>query len=187
MGSISSVQVPVTWPEAHSNISVIKPLNEPKKVNHWKAVELPKDNAFFLNLWNRLHFGQMHGTPFTVPPLSLEVDWAATSIMLELVLEGNYSNKELDDLQQMLLTHCKKEQEQATIGSEINLGKLKEKIRVWKENTTTSTSGKHLGHYNALLARGPFDPKSAEGKAFWSQQDLSVLVNVNLINYALKH
>eukprot|EP00957_Ditylum_brightwellii_P117853 8990637-Ditylum_brightwellii.AAC.1 len=107
--------------------------------------------------------------------------------MLELVLEGNYSSKELDYLQQTLLTHCKKEQEHTTIGSEIDLGKWKDKICTWKERTTISPSGKHLGHYKALLARGPFDPKSDEGRTFWSQQNLLALVNVDLINYALKH
>eukprot|EP00957_Ditylum_brightwellii_P090165 6867680-Ditylum_brightwellii.AAC.1 len=60
-----------------------------------------------------------------------------------LVLEGNYRNKELDNLQQMLLAHYKKEQEHATIGSEIKLGEWKEKIRVWKERTIASLSGKH--------------------------------------------
>eukprot|EP00957_Ditylum_brightwellii_P111048 8468530-Ditylum_brightwellii.AAC.1 len=60
--------------------------------------------------------------------------------MSKLVLKGNYSNKELDDLQQMSLVHCKKEQEHAAIGSEIDIGKWKEKIQVWKERTTTSLS-----------------------------------------------
>eukprot|EP00957_Ditylum_brightwellii_P051363 3895461-Ditylum_brightwellii.AAC.1 len=50
-----------------------------------------------------------------------------------------------------------------------------------------SPSGKHLGHYKALLARGPFDPKAEEGQAFQSQQDSLTLINVNLINYVLKH
>eukprot|EP00957_Ditylum_brightwellii_P014629 1102570-Ditylum_brightwellii.AAC.1 len=50
-----------------------------------------------------------------------------------------------------------------------------------------SSSGKHLGHYKALLARGLFDPKSEEGLAFWSQQYSLALINVNLINYAIKH
>eukprot|EP00957_Ditylum_brightwellii_P074725 5679665-Ditylum_brightwellii.AAC.1 len=52
---------------------------------------------------------------------------------------------------------------------------------------TKSPSGKHLGHYKAVLARGPYDPKSEEVHAFWSQEDSLALINVDLINYALKH
>eukprot|EP00957_Ditylum_brightwellii_P065697 4983273-Ditylum_brightwellii.AAC.1 len=76
--------------------------------------------------------------------LSVEFDWAANSVISELVLEGDYSNSELDFLQQKLLEHCKKDYNTVLIGEEVMIKKWKDKIRIWKERTTTSPSGKHL-------------------------------------------
>eukprot|EP00957_Ditylum_brightwellii_P114097 8698952-Ditylum_brightwellii.AAC.1 len=57
---------------------------------------------------NKLHFGQAQGTPFTVLSFSVEVDWGANSVTSELILEGNYTNAELLDIEQLLLLHCKR-------------------------------------------------------------------------------
>eukprot|EP00957_Ditylum_brightwellii_P057631 4370298-Ditylum_brightwellii.AAC.1 len=95
MESILSLQVPITWPEAQSNVARITLLDNPKEAKYWKTVKLPEDIAFYLKLRNKLHFGQAHSTPFTIPPLSVEVVWAVNSIASELVLKGEYSNSEL--------------------------------------------------------------------------------------------
>eukprot|EP00957_Ditylum_brightwellii_P149069 11350747-Ditylum_brightwellii.AAC.1 len=84
MGSITSLQVPVTWPESDIDIDSVTHLDNPKEAEHWKIVEMPEEIATYLKLWNRLHFGQAHGTPFTVPPLLVSFDWAANSITSEL-------------------------------------------------------------------------------------------------------
>eukprot|EP00957_Ditylum_brightwellii_P006475 490900-Ditylum_brightwellii.AAC.1 len=67
--------------------------------------------------------------PFTIPPLSVEVDWVSNSITLELVLKGEYSNSKLSYLQALLLTHCKSEQTKAAVGESIDLGKWKDKSK----------------------------------------------------------
>eukprot|EP00957_Ditylum_brightwellii_P164039 12490212-Ditylum_brightwellii.AAC.1 len=107
--------------------------------------------------------------------------------MLELVLEGEYSNSELEFLQCKLLKHCKQEQDIAIIGEKVEIYEWKDKIRTWKEQTITSLLGKHLGHYKALLSCGPDNPKSDEGKDIRSKHDLLAGVHVDLLNYALKH
>eukprot|EP00957_Ditylum_brightwellii_P076196 5792043-Ditylum_brightwellii.AAC.1 len=65
-----------------------------------------------------------------MPPLSVNFDWAANSVTPELVLEGDYSNSELDFIQQKLLKHCKKEHDAAVIGEEVLIKEWKDKIRV---------------------------------------------------------
>jgi hypothetical protein len=70
-----------------------------------------------------------------------------------MVLEVTYSNSKLSLLEQKFLNHCKKERNADIIGKEILVAEWKDKIQVWKERTTTSPSGKHLGHYKALLSR----------------------------------
>eukprot|EP00957_Ditylum_brightwellii_P043004 3257639-Ditylum_brightwellii.AAC.1 len=121
IGSISSLQVTATWPDPHCDILGITMLDDHQKQVTEKA----------------------HGTPFTVHPLSSEIDWAANSITSEL--------------------------ENATIGDKINI----------EERTTTSLSRKYLGHYKALLERGPDDPKSGEGKDVKANQDTSINVHVD--------
>ena len=104
-----------------------------------------------------------------------------------MVLEGTYSNLELTFLENKLLDHCKKERDADIIGKEILVEEWKDKIRVWREQTTTSPSGKHLGHYKALLSRGSDDPQSEEGKYFHDKQTTLVQVCVDMLNYAIHH
>eukprot|EP00957_Ditylum_brightwellii_P091753 6986677-Ditylum_brightwellii.AAC.1 len=75
------------WQSSHCDENQLHALNNPKKAQHWRTVETPQEIAFYLKLCNELHFGQAKGTPFTVPPLAEEVDWAANSRHSKLVLE----------------------------------------------------------------------------------------------------
>eukprot|EP00957_Ditylum_brightwellii_P191784 14599970-Ditylum_brightwellii.AAC.1 len=51
----------------------------------------------------------------------------------------------------------------------------------------TSTYSKHLGHYKALLIRGPDDPHPDEGKDFHAKQQALVQTHVDMLNYAIHH
>eukprot|EP00957_Ditylum_brightwellii_P050766 3849053-Ditylum_brightwellii.AAC.1 len=94
------LQVPITWSDQDQDITLIQLLENPKTAKHWKTVETSHEVLFYLKLRNRLHFGQTKGTPFMVPLLLVEIDWAAKLITFELVLEGNYSKLELAFIQQ---------------------------------------------------------------------------------------
>eukprot|EP00957_Ditylum_brightwellii_P063207 4797980-Ditylum_brightwellii.AAC.1 len=74
------------------------------------------------------------------------MDWAANSIMSELILEGNYTSKEIDALTLKLLEHCMKEQDSIELG-------------------------RHLGHLKALQSQGPDNLVSDEGKELQIRQD----------------
>eukprot|EP00957_Ditylum_brightwellii_P006752 512358-Ditylum_brightwellii.AAC.1 len=73
-------------------------------------------------------------------------------------------------MQNKLLEHCNKECNTDIIGNKISVEDLKDKIRVWKEQTTTSPPGKHLGHFKTLISRGAADPTLEEGKEFHVKQ-----------------
>eukprot|EP00957_Ditylum_brightwellii_P061787 4688936-Ditylum_brightwellii.AAC.1 len=118
-----------------------------------------------------------------MPPLSVEFDWAANSVTSELMLEGDYSNLELDFLQQKLLEHCKKEHDIVLIGEEVTIKEWKDKLRVWKKRTTASPSDKHLGHYKALLSCDLDDPETYEGKDLHDKQEQLIGVHVDLLAY----
>eukprot|EP00957_Ditylum_brightwellii_P066361 5037474-Ditylum_brightwellii.AAC.1 len=84
-------------------------LEDPKLAKAWRLVELPTKILHYLTIQNRQHFGQSLGTLFTVPLLSQHFDWAANFIMLDLVLQGEYTNTKLDNIVQLFLSNCKLE------------------------------------------------------------------------------
>eukprot|EP00957_Ditylum_brightwellii_P192904 14688087-Ditylum_brightwellii.AAC.1 len=162
-GSLTSLQIPSSWLETTEDVSSVKEVENPKT-----AME------------NRLHFGQAEGTPFTIPPIKHEVDWAANSITSELILNGEYSNEELDDLAKKLLNHCKRKKKNLNIGESITEKEWRNKIKACTERTTTSPSGQHLGHLKALQSRRPDDPSSEEGKLLATRQKRLVNTQVEM-------
>eukprot|EP00957_Ditylum_brightwellii_P198180 15100643-Ditylum_brightwellii.AAC.1 len=93
MGSISLLQVLITWPDADVDTSTVTQLDSPKEAEYGKTVETPKAIATYLKLWNQLHFGQAHGTPFTVLSLGSELNYIVIGARsLNMSMEGEYNN-----------------------------------------------------------------------------------------------
>eukprot|EP00980_Cylindrotheca_fusiformis_P026979 scaffold18271_cov108-Cylindrotheca_fusiformis.AAC.1 len=131
---------------------------------------------FYIQMRNRLHFGQAQGIPFTTDSLRNDIDWSATSPEAEnVVLNGGYrlapmeyhmhDDEDMDiplhELLQAFLDSCRRSPaQQATPHStpEISLEELRGRIKCWNERTTTSPSGLHLGHLKSLTARTPSPP-----------------------------
>ena len=98
--SFSSVQVPASWPTSTNFNPSASVLENPKTATDWRQVTIPQEIQFLMQLRNRLHFGQAHHdrTPFTIPPLSCELNWSASTGTADLILEGNYSNPDLETI-----------------------------------------------------------------------------------------
>eukprot|EP00957_Ditylum_brightwellii_P003719 282419-Ditylum_brightwellii.AAC.1 len=101
----SQERITESWPQIGDDINMATDLGNPKKVKVWRLIETLHEIAHHLKICNRLHFGQARGTPFMIPPMCIEVDWAANSIKSDLILEGNYMNKEIDALTSKLLEY----------------------------------------------------------------------------------
>jgi hypothetical protein len=86
----------------------LNPDTHPKECTKWKALDCPEEMEQALLTRNRSLFRQSQGTPFTVPPLSHQINFRASTETVELILNGNYSNEELDTITKMLLEHMKK-------------------------------------------------------------------------------
>eukprot|EP00957_Ditylum_brightwellii_P130417 9948917-Ditylum_brightwellii.AAC.2 len=71
-------------------------LEDPKKVQQWRIVDLPEELLHYLTIWNQCHFSSAKGTPFMIFPLSQYFDWAANSPVSNMVLKGEFNSKELD-------------------------------------------------------------------------------------------
>ena len=109
---------------------------------------------------NHKHFGQAQGTPFTVEPLSTILDWSGNTETGEQLLEGTFdiSTVDTDEATKIILKNlCADEPE---IQHNISVEELTSGFKYWKERTSTSPSGRHLGHYRALLA---FPEEKEEG------------------------
>eukprot|EP00957_Ditylum_brightwellii_P054760 4149314-Ditylum_brightwellii.AAC.1 len=108
--------------------------------------------------------------PFTVPPLSQYFDWAANSPMSEAVLQGHFTDTELNDLQQLFLKQYKMAPIEEYVSEKITRAKWRGKVAAWCESTTTFLSGCHLGHFKALIQRFVEDPNTGKGQIMYQKQ-----------------
>ena len=161
----------------------INPTDDPKQCTEWKTVDSPEAITQYLLERNRKHFGQAAGTPFTVSPLQETVDFGASTHSCELILKGSYESPLLDDLTELLLHHLKLKTPIDFLQPAITETDMQAKFAIWKESTSTSPSGRHLGHYRALLPREmPKDPRARKMEE--CRVDLVTLHN-SMINLAL--
>jgi hypothetical protein len=87
---------------------------------------------------NRSHFSQAQGTPFTVPPLSEDLNSSGLADITRLVISNLRKSK-----------YAIRAPLTRTISDAAYMSKIKNR----KESTSTSQSGLHLGHYHAMVAR----------------------------------
>ena len=162
------------------------PTANPKTCTEWRSVDLPNEIATHLRNRNRKHFGQAHGTPPTIPPLSEHIDWAASTAEAELILTGDYDATELDTISQLLVRHMKAKTPLDIITNHITLKDWIGKLQVWKESTSTSPSGLHLGHHKALVSPHDLDLDSEAGGLLETKRLALLQAQVDLLNYALR-
>ena len=187
---VTSIEIPV------------HPDSDPKTWTEWQIIEVPTDVITHLQNRNRLHFSQAHGTPFTVPPLSERLGFCGDASGTRDILEGRMDATGHGPHVQLLLKHLNQIDEIAqhptypTISEADFVGKLK----VWKESTTTSPSGLHLGHYKALVAQHQFSnddpdteladsvgmPEFSKREEWDRMQQEMRTFHLHLINYALE-
>ena len=124
----------------------------------WQQIDIPSEILHHLRERNKHHFGQAHGTPFTVPPLSEDLGFTGQQPAAEAILKGEYSYNDPDDNVSLLLQHLKQTERIAAmpISPTITEDDFRGKLQAWRETTTTSPSGLHLGHYKALFAKHSF-------------------------------
>jgi hypothetical protein len=182
----TSIKVPTSWPSAHSETDNIQDLPNPKTATEWKTIDLPDEIVYYLLTQNRLHFGQADGTPLTTPQFTREIDWMASTDSAELILQGDYILDELTDLQGLLLKHCQSPKLDA-ISPYITEDEFISKFKSWKERTSTSPSGLHLGHYKALVARNNADLNTEEGMTLDNQRKELIRAHTAMLNYSLPH
>ena len=167
----------------------INPLDNPKTCTQWHTVTDPSQIAHHLIQRNQQHFGQAQGTPFTVHPISTAVDFRASTSTTEMILAGDYHPSEVDTVTQQVIKQLQKIPTHSTIKTTITSQAFRHKLRVWKESTTTSPSGLHLGHWKSLVtshehSRAPPDDESR--LRLDAIQHSLLEAHLALLNYSLR-
>ncbi|KAI2497109.1 hypothetical protein MHU86_17370 [Fragilaria crotonensis] len=172
--------------------------DDPKACTQWQQIEVPTEIVRLLQERNRLHFGQAHGTPFTVSPLADLLGYTGFGEAQQQLLRGTFDTTGYEENVQLLLNHLRYAHKavEENIRPTIDDGDFCAKLRLWSESTTTSPSGMHLGHYKTLIARHSYssdvsdeelEPEFIERRdeLNFRQQAIRQL-RLDLLNYALE-
>ena len=166
--------------------------DDPKTCSHWRTIDIPTEVLHHLQTRNRRHFGQAHGTPFTIAPYAQQFGFKGDTSQADAVYNGTYDWTSVEDPEvKLLLQYMQRAQHtfDDPILTDITIEAFQSKLRTWRESTSTSPSGLHLGHYKAMVSRhkyseaDPTDPARIELDNI--QQDLLTL-HLRLVNYALR-
>jgi len=144
---------------------------DPQQPSQWITITDPNLMDHHLLEYCQHHFSNSHGTPFTVPPLTNLLKYDGLTPFGSAVIQGT---ADLDDLNinhstRLLLKH-QKSCTPANIPrfKEMPYDALMQGICKWKERTTTSPSGWHLGIYKALLKDDHQPKKKKTNPTAWN-------------------
>lgn len=187
---IDRLEIPNSWPLPGTPIESIHTLEDPKQCTQWRLVTSPTEMEYYLVIRNRLHFGQAEGTPFTMEPLRSQLDWSATSQTAEEILRGEYVHDHSTPNCHDLLKACRQIEGIESAPAELTAADFRGKIRNWKEATTTSPSGRHLGWYKSLYAPGRQTQVNSdvnESTSLRDKQGTIASLILSILNYCLRN
>jgi hypothetical protein len=120
----------------------------------FKKIQLKQELDSVLLQQNITHFSQAAGTPFTVSPLIDIIGEDGCTEQALRILEGHVPQN-LPKYSRLLLHKLQRVRE--PISLQFTFNDMCEGFSKWRESTTTSPSGKHLGVYKALINAVKFD------------------------------
>jgi hypothetical protein len=111
---------------------------------------------------NIRHFPPAENTPLTTTEVIRKIGFGADTPRAQQILEGKDDPTDItdDEWSRYLITSMKRHSKELKI--EITTEKMMSKYRRWKERTSTSPSGRHLGHFHALFR--PLKAKNEEDR-----------------------
>ena len=103
---------------------------------------------------NQEHFSQAQGSPFTVAPLSDTFGYKGETMEATQLIRGHNSEhiiKKQPIGVQSILRKLNDNKALPLINADLTYSEFVAGFRTWREATSTSPSGRHLGHYKTLL------------------------------------
>lgn len=131
------------------------PTNDVEAAATWWSETQPQQVLDLLFTRNITHFGQAEGTPFTVSPIKDLFGYnGMQGAGIGLIQQGHIPIA-LDPIKphvHEILTRLAEESDtRNTMKDLLTLENFQATIKKWSEATSTSPSGRHLGHYKSLL------------------------------------
>ncbi len=126
----------------------------PNNPSQWTTVTDVDDMEKAVIAEAQIHFGQAHGTPFTIEPLSSLTGYDGLSPFCHQIYQG--APEIIDALQvdvytKLILQFCRRTNEASSeLNQAITPAAVTKGFLLWRERTSTSPSGLHLGLYRAL-------------------------------------
>ena len=114
-------------------------------------------------------------------------DLSASTQESELVLNGEYTDEELTNVQRMFLNNMQRISQKKISTNFITTDEFDGKMKKWRETTSTSPSGRHLGHYKVLVSTIDRSLQENVVKNLQSIQKDIKMCYIGLINYCVKH
>ena len=147
ISGISNVEIPSKDIDGNPTI-------DPDKAVDWIRVTNPSDIEEKLLERNVRHFGQEEGTLFTRDDFKENFKYEGTTANVTKLINGQFDIDQLENLSEgarSLLTKLSNKPCTTFLDDEISYDEFKKDFQKWSEGTSTSPSGRHLGHYKVLL------------------------------------
>jgi Reverse transcriptase (RNA-dependent DNA polymerase) len=106
------------------------------------------------------HFAQAHNKPFTIHPIQKWFEYEGTNSTVVKLIKDQLLPDNIEDLPiyvQEILKQLASGNNLEELSDEIIFDKFIAALSKWNERTTTSPSGRHLGHYKLLTRLYIFD------------------------------
>jgi hypothetical protein len=132
----------------------------PPTSNEWVALDDKQLIEDHLIARNNTHYRQANSTPFGTTERGTTLGFHGTSSDAAAILDGNYQPPPGDTLPKETAAYIQALHhpdnnipalDRNTIDVDISVADLVQGFGKWPENTSTSPSGRHLGHYRSLL------------------------------------
>lgn len=113
--------------------------------------------------------------------------WNAQTREAQMVLEGTYDSTDETEIQKIFLEHLKRVTPTDKFNERVTIRDFKKAMQKWKERTSTSPSGRHLGHYKVCVCQIDRKLNPAQKTKLRRLRDQIADIYVTMINYATKH
>ena len=162
----------------------------PEIATDWEVVNDPVAVERHIIEQSKRHFRQAQGTPFTISPLT-QLDSTEHPKVREIMQSG--LPKEWSKVTPVgwneetahFIDRLQADDKIPTIDTVISMEEFKRGIKRWKERTTTSPSGRHLGHLHVLLAPDGVMNPDEHGDSTTDIANKILTVHLRMMNIAI--
>ncbi len=101
-------------------------ISDPKTCQSWTQIDVPREALRLFQERNRAHFGQVHGTPFTITPFSEQLGFGGDGPVSQPILQNTCNNGGITQRASVSNHHCRRVQIQIK-----NLDRIHDNAALW--------------------------------------------------------